>query len=313
MKLPCAVVRDLLPLFAEKMTEPETQSLIEEHLKECPECQRRYSGIEVGVIATVDAAQPLRTLKREIRRRRWHAALIAGLLVFVALFACFYRADSVKPLPWQDGLVEVAGVKAITSDDEYSQAVRLMGEGDELPAGGREGLALQLDGRITGTQAQIMEEDDGTVTAILQGFGRSAAAGPEEPRREGEMTICPVPDRLIYGYGEPQQLLWGEPLDGGVEVLPRLAMAYYLIIAALVAALSGLLWLIFRNRRWSPILRQVFFAPAAFILAHILLMGPRTESFFLLRDLGCTALVACALYALLSLLWQAWLRHRRAA
>ena len=37
MKLPCAVVRDLLPLYAEKMTESETQSLIEEHLQDCPE------------------------------------------------------------------------------------------------------------------------------------------------------------------------------------------------------------------------------------------------------------------------------------
>ena len=32
MKLPCAVTRDLLPLYAENMVEQETKVLIEEHL-----------------------------------------------------------------------------------------------------------------------------------------------------------------------------------------------------------------------------------------------------------------------------------------
>ena len=32
MKLPCAVVRDLLPLYAEKLTEDETKKMVDEHL-----------------------------------------------------------------------------------------------------------------------------------------------------------------------------------------------------------------------------------------------------------------------------------------
>ena len=51
MNLPCAVVRDLLPLYAEKMTEPETQKLMEEHLESCPDCREELSQIEVGTDA----------------------------------------------------------------------------------------------------------------------------------------------------------------------------------------------------------------------------------------------------------------------
>ena len=32
MKIPCSVIRDLLPLYAEKMVEPETENLVAEHL-----------------------------------------------------------------------------------------------------------------------------------------------------------------------------------------------------------------------------------------------------------------------------------------
>ena len=34
MKLPCAVVRDLLPLYAENLTEEETKKMVDEHLEE---------------------------------------------------------------------------------------------------------------------------------------------------------------------------------------------------------------------------------------------------------------------------------------
>ena len=37
MKLPCAVVRDLLPLYAENLTEDETKKLVDEHLESCEE------------------------------------------------------------------------------------------------------------------------------------------------------------------------------------------------------------------------------------------------------------------------------------
>ena len=39
MKLPCAVIRDLLPLYAEDMVEPETTDLIGRHLADCPACR----------------------------------------------------------------------------------------------------------------------------------------------------------------------------------------------------------------------------------------------------------------------------------
>ena len=39
MKLPCVLIHDLLPLYAEHLTSPETDQLLAEHLQSCPACQ----------------------------------------------------------------------------------------------------------------------------------------------------------------------------------------------------------------------------------------------------------------------------------
>ncbi|MBQ9197532.1 MAG: hypothetical protein IJ157_09890, partial [Clostridia bacterium] len=151
----------------------------------------------------------------------------------------------------------------------------------------------------------------GTVTVLLQGFGRRSSFEQPAPLSEGEMVFYPVPDRLIYGFESPQALLWGEPLNGGVEVLPRLALAFYAILAVALCLVAGLLWFIFRKKPWSAILRQVFFAPVSYLAAHALILGRRTATFSLLRDFGGVLLLAAALYALLTLLWPVWLQHKK--
>ena len=52
--LPCAVVRDLLPIYVEGLTEPETNAAMEAHLKTCPACTARLAAMR----------------RRSLRRRR---------------------------------------------------------------------------------------------------------------------------------------------------------------------------------------------------------------------------------------------------
>ncbi len=44
-KIPCAVIKDLLPSYAEDLTSPETCELVREHLQECPDCQSVYEAM----------------------------------------------------------------------------------------------------------------------------------------------------------------------------------------------------------------------------------------------------------------------------
>ena len=332
MKIPCSVIRDLLPLYAEKMVEPETENLVTEHLADCSDCRQRLSALNVVAEPAIDTVKPLLNLKKQIRIRRWRAVAIAALCVFIILLTFFYHSGKTQFLDWQEGLIVVKGVETITPDDRagrsYCLLSKLMPAPDQYTG---EALILKTFGPSSGIISSVFPEEDGTYTVALQMFSANSQVPNLEVWSEGysknpeleqlrafrdnnveynELVLYPVPDRVIYGYGNSQKLLWGEPLNGGFEVLPRLSMAYYLLIAAILAVVSGLLWFILREKKAGRIMRQVFFTPIAYLMAHLLLKGTETISFFMGRELCSILIIAVALYFLFSLAWQVWLHHR---
>lgn len=309
VKLPCSVVRDLLPLYAEKMIETETQELVDEHLADCPECRAKLSGIETGTgtETPVDTVKPLAALKKQIRRRRWFAVLIAGLLVFICVFTYFYHADDFVLVPWAEGLINVKGVEARAYEDLY-EGQGQSGQHEPMV----DALILEIDSRINGYEESAFVDDDGTRTVLLSCWStKSDFPVPGKKRDYTEQAYCPVPDRLIYTCEGTSHLLYGKPMNGGVVTLPRLALAAYLLAALGLAAILGLLWFLFRRKERSWIPRQLFFAPASYAAAHFLILGFRTRTFFLERDLFSILLLTACIYALLTLAWQVWL-HRKA-
>ena len=319
MKLPCAVTRDLLPLYAEKMVEQETKELIEQHLTDCQACREKFSELNTDTGAPVETVKPLQSLKKQIRKRRWYAAAIAALCVFIAVFTYFYHENDMRQVPWEDGLIEVARVETINSADEdssgshYPEANAAAPKPTAAPTSDAytgEALILNVSSFINGFQEHVFVDDDGTTTVIVQAISANHGSN-HQAQGYYELTYYPIPDRLIYGFEQPQKLLWGPPMNGGTEILPRLALSYYLIIAAALAVLCGLVWVIIRKRSYSWILRQLFFAPVSYILSHLLLKGLHAASFFMERDMISILILAMALYTLLSFVWQAFLLRKK--
>ena len=317
MKLPCAVTRDLLPLYAENMVEKETKLLIEEHLNECADCSEKLSEMNAPSEKPVDTAKPLQNLKKQIRKKRLYAAALAALIVFVGVYTYFFRAMAIQLIPWQDGLIEVAGVKAYHPDDvdacdaEIGESVASSPTTAPYTAEHTdEGLILNVNSIINGFEEHTVVDDDGTRTLFIQALSTKHHSD-NLAHSYYESTISPVPDRLVYGLQQPQTLLWGTPMEGGVEILPRLALGAYLVIALVAAGVCGLIWAILRKQKYSWIARQLFFAPVSYAVSHYLLKGNKTTSFIMERDFISILLVAIALYALLSIAWQIFLQRRK--
>ena len=177
MKLPCAVTRDLLPLYAENMVEPETKNLIEQHLTECADCQKKLSEIETLAEPGVETAKPLQTIKKEIRKRRWYAAIMAALCVFIGVYTYFFHATDMKYVPWQDGLIEVARVETI-HPEEYGSADGVAPENNgaapkptvapDAAKDSVDALVLNVSSLINGFEEHTIIEDDGTTTVLMQ-------------------------------------------------------------------------------------------------------------------------------------------------
>ena len=321
MKLPCAVTRDLLPLYAENMVEQETKALIEEHLNECADCREKLSAMNAPPEKPVDTVRPLQNLKKQIRKKRLYAAALAALAVFVGVYTYFFRTTAIQLIPWQDGLIEVVGVKtyqpegAVVDDRNPETGKSATPSPTMAPNPAKptdEGLVLNVNSIVNGFEEHIVVDDDGTHTLFIQALSTNQHSD-HLAQSYYESTIFPVPDRLVYGLQQPQTLLWGAPIKGGVEILPRLALGYYLMLALAAAGACGLMWLFLRKWKNSWMLRQLFFAPVSYILSHLLLKGMKTTSFFMERDLLSILWVALAIYALLTIAWQMFLERRKEA
>lgn len=277
MKIPCGVIRDLLPLYAEGLASGETRELVDAHLADCPDCRARLNELKEPAAPEPDASEALRGVKKSIRRRRVQTALLAALLVFLPLFTLLARSNEKIAVPWEKDLMRVE-----SADN---------GE-----------LTLSVDGRISAVESELSTDpDSGETTLLLQGWSSRWNDWRMRSPERGSYTCSGIPDRVIYGFGEKQQLLYGDEMNGGVQILPRLALAFYLYLAAALALVFGLLWLVFRRKRAAKLLRALFFAALSYPVGHLLVKGTETMSFFLLRDLAFILIAAAAVWGLLML------------
>ena len=85
MKVSCNVIRDLLPLYAEKLTSPDSNRLVEEHLTDCPECSRQLSVMQKAAPMPVEVdTDPLEKI-RQVMRKRWVLTALTAVLLVVTI------------------------------------------------------------------------------------------------------------------------------------------------------------------------------------------------------------------------------------
>ena len=93
MKIPCSVIQDLLPLYHDNVCSPESSAVIEEHLKDCENCQEAFHKLEDSPWPQVEKekeehkSQGLKKVKRTLRRRWVKVAAAAISLTLLVSFA----------------------------------------------------------------------------------------------------------------------------------------------------------------------------------------------------------------------------------
>ncbi len=128
MKIPCKVIRDLLPLYHDEVCSAESRQLVEEHLEQCEACRSELRTMEERL--HVRPAQPgeedaanaaSKAWKKGTRRAfRKGAALAAAVLLAVLLLAAggfLY----VRNMPVERDAGACGGGYATFIFDKYSQ------------------------------------------------------------------------------------------------------------------------------------------------------------------------------------------------
>ena len=100
----CEVIRDLLPLYADDVCSERSRELIEEHLRECPECsamleQLRTHEIEEGLQEEKEQVIEYQA-KRFRRRSATVGSVISGLFMIPVVVCLIVNLASGSPLGW---------------------------------------------------------------------------------------------------------------------------------------------------------------------------------------------------------------------
>lgn len=187
----CSIIRDLLPLYCDKLTSAESNEEIENHLRSCAECAEIYENMSEGIDMTEQEKniQPLKKVKK-----RFLINLICGILgTAVVLFGIF--------------ILVFRGVVPISSDKlswtfEESSMTSFNGEVDdngnfiENERYDIKFINILFTGDCSCTRKKVDSEyiynDDGTIT------------------KHHHITIYPVIKIPFDDRGEyPNQSLWG--------------------------------------------------------------------------------------------------------
>ena len=95
MNQECSIVRDLLPLYAERLTSPETAAFVEKHLRTCADCRAALQETQAPpALQPAPDAAPLQHLQKRLARKRLQIIVMTALFVLTAVISAAFPSGN---------------------------------------------------------------------------------------------------------------------------------------------------------------------------------------------------------------------------
>ena len=334
MNKDCSIVQDLLPLYAEDMLREGTKEYIDGHLAQCEACRAELAALKADVPSAPVNAQPLRSLKKQLRRKKFTAVLLAVTLALTLAAAGFAYLTAPQYLPYSETEWTVARADG---------AVTAEGLAD---LSGVESISVNLLTPVSGTEVTSTQEPDSGKTVYFitawrtpldtwrgafdkTGDAPNAHSANDRTQREADalqgalgkvesartlFTLDTENCAAVYyspNNGQDDVLLCGSR-DGGIISMPRLALGYYVLLSLALLIPLSIAFFLYRRKKAGKALGHLALIPACYLNGHLLVKGFVTTSYQMQRDFSLIVLTAALLYAA-ALLAGTLLRQRRDA
>lgn len=334
MNKDCSIVQDLLPLYAEDMLREGTKEYIDGHLAQCEACRAELAALKADVPSAPVNAQPLRSLKKQLRRKKFTAVLLAVTLALTLAAAGFAYLTAPQYLPYSETEWTVARADG---------AVTAEGLAD---LSGVESISVNLLTPVSGTEVTSTQEPDSGKTVYFitawrtpldtwrgafdkTGDAPNAHSANDRTQREADalqgalgkvesartlFTLDTENCAAVYyspNNGQDDVLLCGSR-DGGIISMPRLALGYYVLLSLALLIPLSIAFFLYRRKKAGKALGHLALIPACYLTGHLLVKGFVTTSYQMQRDFSLIVLTAALLYAA-ALLAGTLLRQRRDA
>lgn len=334
MNKDCSIVQDLLPLYAEDMLREGTKEYVDGHLAQCEACRAELAALKADVPSAPVNAQPLRSLKKQLRRKKFTAVLLAVTLALTLAAAGFAYLTAPQYLPYSETEWTVARADG---------AVTAEGLAD---LSGVESISVNLLTPVSGTEVTSTQEPDSGKTVYFitawrtpldtwrgafdkTGDAPNAHSANDRTQREADalqgalgkvesartlFTLDTENCAAVYyspNNGQDDVLLCGSR-DGGIISMPRLALGYYVLLSLALLIPLSIAFFLYRRKKAGKALGHLALIPACYLTGHLLVKGFVTTSYQMQRDFSLIVLTGALLYAAI-LLAGNLLRQRRAA
>lgn len=334
MNKDCSIVQDLLPLYAEDMLREGTKEYVDGHLTQCEACRAELAALKADVPSAPVNAQPLRSLKKQLRRKKFTAVLLAVTLALTLAAAGFAYLTAPQYLPYSETEWTVARADG---------AVTAEGLAD---LSGVESISVNLLTPVSGTEVTSTQEPDSGKTVYFitawrtpldtwrgafdkTGDAPNAHSANDRTQREADalqgalgkvesartlFTLDTENCAAVYyspNNGQDDVLLCGSR-DGGIISMPRLALGYYVLLSLALLIPLSIAFFLYRRKKAGKALGHLALIPACYLTGHLLVKGFVTTSYQMQRDFSLIVLTGALLYAAI-LLAGDLLRQRRAA
>ena len=334
MNKDCSIVQDLLPLYAEDMLREGTKEYVDGHLAQCEACRAELAALKADVTPAPVNAQPLRSLKKQLRRKKFTAVLLAVTLALTLAAAGFAYLTAPQYLPYSETEWTVARADG---------AVTAEGLAD---LSGVESISVNLLTPVSGTEVTSTQEPDSGKTVYFitawrtpldtwrgafdkTGDAPNAHSANDRTQREADalqgalgkvesartlFTLDTENCAAVYyspNNGQDDVLLCGSR-DGGIISMPRLALGYYVLLSLALLIPLSIAFSLCRRKKAGKALGHLALIPACYLTGHLLVKGFVTTSYQMQHDFSLIVLTGALLYAAI-LLAGDLLRQRRAA
>lgn len=302
MNKDCSIVQDLLPLYEEDMLREETKEFVDGHLVQCAACRAELDALKADVKPAPVSAQPLRDLKRQLRRKKLTAVLLAVTFALTLATTGFAYLTAPQYLPYN------AADWSVHEPDASLDAV----------LNGEEHICIEPLTPVSGTEVEsVIDPDSGETVYIISAWrtlldkwlGKlDTVNGNGDKLILLDTTNC----RVVYyaqNNGQENMVLYGER-SGGIISLPRLALGYYVLLSLALFITLGIAFLICRKKKAGKALGYLALAPASYLAGHLLVKGLTTTSYQMQRDFSLIAFAAVLIYSAV-LLALSLLRQKR--
>ena len=332
MNKDCSIVQDLLPLYEEDMLREETKEFVDGHLSQCAACRAELAALKADVKPAPVSAQPLRSLKKQLRRKKITAVLLAVALALTLAAAGFAYLTAPQYLPYSetewtvaraDGAVTAEGLADLSSVESISVNLLTPVSGTKVtstqePDSGKTVYFITAWRTPLDTWRGAFDESGDTPNAghTVERVQREAdalqgALGKVESART-LFTLDTANCAAVYyspNNGQDDVLLCGSR-DGGVISLPRLALGYYALLSLALLIPLCITFFLCRRKKIGKVLGHLALIPACYLVGHLLVKGFATTSYQMQRDFSLIVLTGALLYAA-ALLAGTLLRQRR--